>query len=819
MAFDAGSAVGRLVIDPKEWKAGLNTATKEAETFQSKMKKVGQSMQRIGGQLSAAVTLPLVGIGTLLVKTASDAEETNSKFNAVFRDQSDTVREWAEDFSESVNRATIDNIGFLATIQDTLVPLGFARDAAGEMSKSVVELATDLASFNNLPTEQVVRDIQSAIVGNTETLRKYGVVASQSAIIQEALNTGLIENKNELDATSKAQAIYQLLIKGTTDAQGDAIRTADSFANQLRGTQANAIDLATSFGEKLIPIVSRFMSGVNDAIDFLDSLDDSTKELAVGLGVLAAAAGPVTAALGFLIANPVVAAVVGLTAGVLALNEAMRDQRKDLDPLLDRYEELGQKANRTDEEQIEYIDTINRLNKILPESAGFTEDYTKSIENNTAAIQQQRLELAKNEIQMLRGNIRAAEELIESNQRIVESIRAGETQDPLGVLSRTSLALIDTASNKIDTLNSDYLNLLVSLKNIPGALSSSDRALLESAGLLSDVSEETDKNTESTEENTESHENNAEAIQYETISMGDYIWEISKAWEEQNQLTEANRTFKSSLEQSNAAIANSVILYNKATEAAMGLGEELETKTSKALGNVAAKAELESLKMADSIKNAANEMQNAMSSFGGAASTIFGQIQSIATQVFKNQTIEAENEFERQKEIIEQSTLSEEEKAEKIAELEQEKADKIAEINKQQAEAQKAAAIIQSIIDTGVAVVKTLSSVPFPANLVAAGIIGGLGAAQTALIASQPIPEFAEGGVMQAGQLSLVGERGPELVIPESNMRIFSNEDSRAMMSGMRIENNFNAPINNAGNIDRIIERIGQKVRSARRGF
>jgi hypothetical protein len=46
--------------------------------------------------------------------------------------------------------------------------------------------------------------------------------------------------------------------------------------------------------------------------------------------------------------------------------------------------------------------------------------------------------------------------------------------------------------------------------------------------------------------------------------------------------------------------------------------------------------------------------------------------------------------------------------------------------------------------------------------------IGGVGAAQTALIASQKVPALAEGGVVTKPTLALVGERGPEAVVPLS---------------------------------------------------
>ncbi len=297
------------------------------------MDSLGKKFQATGKKLTLGVTLPIVGIGAAMVKLASDAEETESKFNAVFKSQSDAVSTWAKEYSKSIGRSEIDTKAFLATIQDTLVPLGFMRDRAADMSKSVIELANDLSSFNNLPTADVVRDIQSAIVGNTETLRKYGVVASQDAIIQEALTSGLIKNKNELDATTKAQAIYNILLKGTTDAQGDAARTSGSTANQLRAVKAEAEALGVEFGQVLLPIVNDIIAGARDLIGWFSALDEEQKKQILTMLAVAAAAGPVISAIGTLsrltglLINPTNILIGGIVALGIALFETSKEER------------------------------------------------------------------------------------------------------------------------------------------------------------------------------------------------------------------------------------------------------------------------------------------------------------------------------------------------------------------------------------------------------------------------------------------------------------------------------------------------------------
>lgn len=135
-------------------------------------------------------------------------------------------------------------------------------------------------------------------------------------------------------------------------------------------------------------------------------------------------------------------------------------------------------------------------------------------------------------------------------------------------------------------------------------------------------------------------------------------------------------------------------------------------------------------------------------------SKISASITGIITQGLKNQTIALENKYAVELEGITQSQLSEEEKQTAIAALDEKFAKRRGALKRKQAIAEKAAAIVKSLIDTASAVVEVLPNIPLA---IAMGI---LGAAGTAAIAAQPIPAFAQGGsFMTSGpQLIQVGD-------------------------------------------------------------
>jgi hypothetical protein len=158
----------------------------------------------------------------------------------------------------------------------------------------------------------------------------------------------------------------------------------------------------------------------------------------------------------------------------------------------------------------------------------------------------------------------------------------------------------------------------------------------------------------------------------------------------------------------------------------------------------------------------------------GQIASIFGQIGSQISNLFAmasaNRIQEIDNWETREVRAIEKTTASQAEKTKKIEAINRQAEEKRRAEKTKAAKAQKAADIFAAIMGTAVAVVQALGSVPWPFNMILAGIVGALGAAQVALISAQPIPEFAAGGVVQAspgGMIGRLGEAGQdELVLP-----------------------------------------------------
>lgn len=301
-----GTLIEKLLVsvqaDFSNLDAGFRKATAQIAAGTDKISKdlerIGQKTADVGKRLTTQMTLPIAAIGALSIKAASDAEETQSMFEAVFKDQTATMEEWASVTAKSLNRSTVDLKRYAANFQDTFVPLGMARDDAALLSQQMTILGEDLASFKNLPTEDVMRSLQSAIVGNHESVLKFGVVIKQNTLDQELMNMGIMGGVKAATEQEKALARLNLIMKGTADAQGDAARTSGSFANQLKGFQAQAREAAIVVGNALLPAATQLLEMVTNLARWFAELSPEMQQMILMAAGIVAALGPVLIVLG-----------------------------------------------------------------------------------------------------------------------------------------------------------------------------------------------------------------------------------------------------------------------------------------------------------------------------------------------------------------------------------------------------------------------------------------------------------------------------------------------------------------------------------------
>jgi hypothetical protein len=262
-------------------KSAVKTATFMKTSFKvafASMKRAASSMFRLikSGfrklvSLSKLVVVSLVGIGIASVKIASDVRETDNLFKISMGSMAGQAATFAREYSKSLNLFENDTRKALSTFQLMLTSMGIAEDESFAMSKGLTRLVNDIASFRNQKPEEVFLKLQAGITGESEPLKRLGILVNETTIKHLALSDATIMArmsmkgaKKELTQVEKVMLRYRAILNATGKDQNDMARTLNETANVFRQLWAQVKNTADTIGKALLPVVTDVGVAVRD---------------------------------------------------------------------------------------------------------------------------------------------------------------------------------------------------------------------------------------------------------------------------------------------------------------------------------------------------------------------------------------------------------------------------------------------------------------------------------------------------------------------------------------------------------------------------
>jgi hypothetical protein len=297
---------------------GIKSAVREfdrAKTSLGKFAAVGEGFKAVGTSLTRNVTLPLAVASAgiyKLVQAGSTLQESISKTNAVFGANAREVQDWSRTTSAAFGVSQQQALEAAGTYGNLFRAFGLGSKQAQDMSQTLVELAADMASFNNVPIDEALLALRSGLSGETEPLKRFGVALTDARLKEEALRLGLIKTTSgTLPIAIKSQAAYSLILKDTALQQGDVARTSQGFANQMKFLQAEVSNVKAQIGTALLPVVLQLVDVLRTSVipliqrfaDFMTNLSPKVIDVALKIGLFVAAVGPLLFIFGTLIGS------------------------------------------------------------------------------------------------------------------------------------------------------------------------------------------------------------------------------------------------------------------------------------------------------------------------------------------------------------------------------------------------------------------------------------------------------------------------------------------------------------------------------------
>jgi hypothetical protein len=272
---------------------------------------VDQANQQLSGLSSGVskiqgITTAVAGIGiaaaglskaTGFIGRATDAAagfgEAVSKSGELFGAETPKILKFAEDASDNFAISKQSALDATSTFAIFGRSAGLAGDDLVKFSTDFTGLASDLSSFNDTSPEEAINAIGSALRGEAEPLRRYGVLLDDASLRQAALELGITKTTKEaLTPQQKVLAAQKVIYEQTTTAQGDYARTQTSLSNLTKKAAADQANLNIETGQIFVPIMTELTKILILAVDIFSSLPGPIKTITVVLGLLVATVGP-----------------------------------------------------------------------------------------------------------------------------------------------------------------------------------------------------------------------------------------------------------------------------------------------------------------------------------------------------------------------------------------------------------------------------------------------------------------------------------------------------------------------------------------------
>ena len=225
------------------------------------------AITKLGAAIGVAFGVrALVQFGKQAVQLASDLQEVQNVVDVAFGDMAYRMEEFAETAIETfgISRLTAKQTG--SSYMAMAKGMQIADEAAAEMALTLTGLSADMASFYNIQQSEARTALSAVFTGETETLKRYGILITEVNLQEFARQQGITKSINAMTQQEKTMLRYQFVLEQTRLASGDFVRTQDSWANQTRILAERWKEMQTVFGEAFMTIGVLVLPVINNII-------------------------------------------------------------------------------------------------------------------------------------------------------------------------------------------------------------------------------------------------------------------------------------------------------------------------------------------------------------------------------------------------------------------------------------------------------------------------------------------------------------------------------------------------------------------------
>lgn len=235
--------------------------------------RIANSWKKVGAILASVLSIAaIVAFGKSCIELGSNLTEVQNVVDVTFGSMSGRVDAFAKDAAKAFGLSETMAKKYMGTYGAMAKSFGITGKAGYDMSAAITGLTGDVASFYNLSQDEAYTKLKSIFTGETESLKDLGVVMTQTALDQYAMNNGFGKTTAKMTEQEKVMLRYRFVMSQLSDASGDFSRTSGSWANQVRILSLQFDALRATIGQGLINAFTPVIQVINTILEKLQTL-------------------------------------------------------------------------------------------------------------------------------------------------------------------------------------------------------------------------------------------------------------------------------------------------------------------------------------------------------------------------------------------------------------------------------------------------------------------------------------------------------------------------------------------------------------------
>lgn len=268
-----GQIALELGINSAEFKKQLRSLGKTVKTETASMTKMFSS---VGTVIAGALAVgKIINFSKACIQLGSDLNEVQNVVDVTFGSMSEQVNAFAKDAMKSYGLSEKVAKQYMGTFGAMSKSFGYTEAAAYDQAAALTGLVGDVASFYNLTTDEAYTKLKSVFTGETESLKDLGVVMTQTALDEYALQKGMGKTTSEMSEQEKVALRLAFVQDRLATASGDFARTSEGWANQTRVLTLKFESLKATLGQGFINVLSPLLPLINELVDGLSRLAEA----------------------------------------------------------------------------------------------------------------------------------------------------------------------------------------------------------------------------------------------------------------------------------------------------------------------------------------------------------------------------------------------------------------------------------------------------------------------------------------------------------------------------------------------------------------